>query len=82
MFLAAASAGGTGAGLVVLFAFVAGLVAANSAIPAASAFGLAAAAKRRRVQLAMGVVTAAMSIVVCGLFILGFDAMLPAFFAG
>jgi high-affinity nickel-transport protein len=82
VFLAAASAGGIGAGLVVLFAFVTGLVAANSAITAASAFGLAAAARRRPVRLTMGAVTAVMSITIGALFILGFDAVLPAFFAG
>ncbi len=82
VFLAAASAGGLAAGLIVLFAFVAGLVAANSAITIASAFGLAAAAKRRRVQVAMGALTAVMSILVGGLFLFGIDGALPAFFAG
>jgi high-affinity nickel-transport protein len=82
VFLAAASAGGLAAGLIVLFAFVVGLVAANSAITIASAFGLAAAAKRRRVQVTMGALTAVMSILVGGLFLLGIDGALPAFFAG
>lgn len=48
----------------------------------ASAFGLAAASKGRRVQLTMGVATAAMSIVIGSLFLLGMDGVLPAFFAG
>jgi high-affinity nickel-transport protein len=82
VFLAAASAGGMAAGLSVLLAFVVGLVAANSLITLASAFGLAAAAKRRRVQLVMGTATAVMSILVGGLFLFGFDGALPAFFAG
>ena len=82
VFLAAATAGGIAAGLAVLVAFVAGLVVANSAITMASAFGLAAASKGRRVQLTMGVATAAMSIVIGGLFLLGIDGVLPAFFAG
>jgi len=82
VFLAAASAGGLAAGLIVLFAFVAGLVVANSAITIASAFGLAAAAKRRRVQVTMGAATAVMSIVVGALFLFGIDGVLPAFFAG
>lgn len=82
VFLAAATAGGIGAGLAVLVAFVVGLVVANSAITMASAFGLAAASKGRRVQLTMGVVTAAMSIAIGGLFLLGIDGVLPAFFAG
>ena len=82
VFLAAATAGGVGAGLAVLVAFVVGLVVANSAITMASAFGLATASKGRRVQLTMGVLTAAMSIVIGGLFLLGIDGVLPAFFAG
>lgn len=82
VFLAAATAGGIGAGLAVLLAFVVGLVVANSAITMASAFGLAAASKGRRVQLTMGVATAAMSIVIGSLFLLGIDGVLPAFFAG
>ena len=83
VFLAAATAGGIGAGLAVLLAFVVGLVVANSAITMASAFGgLATASKGRRVQLTMGVLTAAMSIVIGGLFLLGIDGVLPAFFAG
>jgi len=82
VFLAAATAGGVGAGLAVLVAFVVGLVVANSAITMASAFGLATASKGRRVQLTMGVLTAVMSIVIGGLFLLGIDGVLPAFFAG
>ncbi|MCH7844656.1 MAG: hypothetical protein IH850_02380 [Acidobacteria bacterium] len=82
VFLAAATAGGVGAGLAVLVAFVVGLVVANSAITMASAFGLATASKGRRVQLTMGVLTAVMSVVIGGLFLLGIDGVLPAFFAG
>ena len=48
----------------------------------ASAFGLATASKGRRVQLTMGVLTAVMSVVIGGLFLLGIDGVLPAFFAG
>ncbi|GMQ86571.1 MAG: hypothetical protein BMS9Abin07_2155 [Acidimicrobiia bacterium] len=82
VFLAAATAGGISAGLVVLLVFIAGLIAANSAITAASAFGLAAVARRRRIQLAMGVATATMSIVIGTLFLAGIDGVLPALFAG
>jgi cytochrome c biogenesis protein CcdA len=82
VFAAAATAGGVAAGLAVLFAFVAGLVVANSAITFASTFGLGAAARRRSVQLAMGAATAVMSLVIGGVFLLGYDGVLPAFFAG
>lgn len=82
VFLAAATAGGVAAGVAVLIAFVTGLVTANSAITLASAFGLASAAKRRRVQVTMGVTTAAMSIAIGVLFVVGIDGVLPAFLAG
>ncbi len=82
VFIAAATAGGVAAGLAVLFAFVAGLVVANSAITVAATLGLGVAARRRPVQLTMGVATAVMSFVIGALFLLGYDAVLPAFFAG
>ena len=82
IFLTAATAGGIAAGLVVLFAFVGGLVVANSAITVASAYGLATAARRRPVQVTLGVVTAATSIAIGVLFVFGFGAVLPALFAG
>ena len=82
VFLAAASAGGVMAGLAVLLAFVVGLVIANSVITFASVFGFASASRRPAVQIGLGVFTAAMSIGIGVLFLMGSDAALPAFFAG
>ena len=82
VFLAAASAGGVGAGIAVLLIFVLGLVIANSAITTASVFGFSMASRSQVVQIGFGVFTAAMSIGVGVLFLTGNDAILPAFFAG
>jgi len=82
LFLAAANAGGLGAGVAVLLAFVLGLVTSNTLITVLSNFGFAAAFRRRSVQLALGGITAVLSILVGVLFLTGNDAVLPAFFAG
>lgn len=82
VFLAAASAGGVIAGLAVLFTFVLGLVIANSAITFASVYGFAGSSKRPSVQIGLGLFTAAMSIGIGVLFLVGNDGALPAFFTG
>jgi high-affinity nickel-transport protein len=82
VFLAAASAGGVWAGITVLIVFVLGLVVSNSAITLASVFGFSMASRSQRVQIGFGVFTAVMSIGVGILFLTGYDAILPAFFAG
>ncbi len=82
VFLAAASAGGLTSGLAVLLAFVVGLVVSNSAITAASTLGFATVTRRQTVQLVFGGLTAIFSIVIGGLFLVGLDTMLPAFFGG
>lgn len=82
VFLAAASAGGVWAGVAVLVVFVLGLVVSNSAITLASVFGFSMASRSQAVQIGFGVFTAAMSIGVGILFLTGYDAILPAFFAG
>ena len=81
-FLAAAQAGGVGAGLVVLVTFLIGLFLSNTAITLGATYGFKEAMQRRSVQRTLGAVTAVMSLVVGILFMLGQDAVLPAFFAG
>jgi high-affinity nickel-transport protein len=81
-FLAAAEAGGTGAGLTVLITFLVGLFISNTAITLGATYGFKEAMQRPRVQMSLGAVTAVMSLVIGVLFILGIDAVLPAFFAG
>jgi ABC-type nickel/cobalt efflux system permease component RcnA len=81
-FLAAAQAGGVAAGLVVLVTFLIGLFLSNTAITLGATYGFKEAMQRRSVQRTLGAVTAVMSLVVGILFVLGQDAVLPAFFAG
>jgi ABC-type nickel/cobalt efflux system permease component RcnA len=82
VFLAAASAGGVWAGIVVLFVFVLGLIVSNSAITLASVSGFSMASRSQGIQIGFGVFTAVMSIGIGILFLTGSDAILPAFFAG
>ena len=82
VFLAAASAGGVWAGIVVLLVFVVGLVVSNTAITLASVFGFSMASRSQAVQIGFGAFTAVMSIGIGILFLTGYDAILPAFFAG
>ncbi len=82
IFLGAANAGGTAAGIAVLVFFLVGLLASNSVITLISAFGFEAAGRRQRVYAVLGAVTAAISLVVGGMLIFGQDVLLPEFFAG
>jgi high-affinity nickel-transport protein len=82
IFLAAAQAGGSGAGLAVLVAFLLGLFATNTLIAVASSYGFRSSQQRLRFQLVLGSVTAVVSIVVGVLFATGREAVLPAFLGG
>jgi cytochrome c biogenesis protein CcdA len=82
IFLAAAQAGGIGAGMVVLVAFLVGVFASNTLIVLFSVYGFRSASRRRRVQVGLGVVTAMVSLVVGVLFASGNEAVLPGFFTG
>ncbi len=79
VFLAAAHAGGTAAGVAVLVAFLAGLMISNTALTVASSFGFLATGRDRKVYLALGALTGVASLVVGVLFVAGQDSMLPAF---
>jgi high-affinity nickel-transport protein len=82
IFLAAAGAGGAWAGIVVLATFLIGLFVANSIVAVASASGFLAAHGNFRIYAAVSILTAAASLVVGTLLLLGRDAVLPVFFAG
>jgi high-affinity nickel-transport protein len=82
VFLAAANAGGTVAGLVVLLAFLVGLALANSAITVGAAYGFFAANRRSWVYTGLAGATAVVSLFVGVLLVLGRDGFLPALFAG
>jgi hypothetical protein len=82
LFLAAAGAGGRGTGIVLLVAFLVGLVVTNSLIAVASTFGFLRAGRNFPVYATVAVLTGALSIALGVLFVLGKGSALPAFFAG
>lgn len=82
LFLAAAKAGGAGAGLVLLAVFVLGLLVSNSVIAVVSTFGFLNATRSFRTYAAVAVVTGVVSTVVGVLFLVGRESALPAFFGG
>ena len=82
VFLAAANAGGAVAGLVVLLAFLVGLMLANSAITLGAAYGFLAANRASWVYTGLAGATAVVSLFVGVLLVLGQDAFLPALFVG
>jgi high-affinity nickel permease len=82
IFLAAAQAGGMGAGMLVLVVFLMGVLMSNTLIVLLSVYGFRSARRRRRIQVGLGVVTAAVSLVVGALFASGNEAVLPDFFTG
>lgn len=82
IFLAAAGAGGKGAGLALLVCFLVGLVASNTLIALAGTFGFLGAARNFKLYATVSVVTATFSLVIGSLFLLGRGALLPAIFGG
>ena len=82
IFTAAAGAGGKGAGIAVLVAFLIGLVTSNSVITVGSTFGFLRASKNFGVYATVAVITAVFSLAIGTLFALGKDAVLPALFGG
>ncbi len=82
IFLTAAGAGGRGAGVAVLAAFIVGLLASNSLIAVGSAYGFLRAQRNFAVYATVAVITAIFSLVLGTLFVLGLENVLPALFAG
>jgi high-affinity nickel-transport protein len=82
IFVAAAGVGGTAAGIAMLMAFLVGLLSSNTLIAVAGTYGFLSATKSWPLYVAVSVVTAAASLFVGTLFLLGNDAVLPAFFSG
>jgi cytochrome c biogenesis protein CcdA len=79
IFVTAAGVGGMSAGLLLLGAFVAGLLVSNTLVAAASTLGLSRADKSFAVYAAIVVLTGCFSLVVGTLFLLGADEVLPLF---
>jgi high-affinity nickel-transport protein len=82
LFLAAAGAGGTTEGLVLLCCFLVGLLSSNSLIAAAGTFGFLGAARNWPLYVGISVVTAVFSLVIGTIFLSGSATVLPAFFGG
>jgi ABC-type nickel/cobalt efflux system permease component RcnA len=82
VFLAAANAGGAGAGVAVLLSFVVGLLISNTAITLSASFGFRVASRRVAFHLILGTLTALVSLWLGTLLVLGREAGLPALLAG
>jgi high-affinity nickel-transport protein len=82
VFLAAAQAGGRGAGVVLLGCFLAGLLTSNSLVALAATFTFRKLTDNFKAYAAVSVATAAFSLVIGALFLVGRGGVLPAIFSG
>jgi high-affinity nickel-transport protein len=82
LFVAAANAGGTVAGLGVLVVFLCGLLASNSAITVVGVAGFGRASARPGWHVTMAVLTVVVSLVVGGALLVDKGDALPALFTG
>ncbi|MFN2590761.1 MAG: hypothetical protein ABR518_08310, partial [Actinomycetota bacterium] len=82
VFLAVAGAGGAFAGVLVLGAFIVGLLASNTVITIGSAYGFTQASKSFWLYATVAIVTGLFSLVVGSIFVLGKESVLPAVFGG
>ena len=82
IFLAAAGAGGSLVGEVVLAAFIVGLLTSNSLITFGSAVGFIKATQNWKIYVTIAVVTACFSLVIGTLFLFGAGSLLPTIFGG
>jgi high-affinity nickel-transport protein len=82
LFVTAAGVGGRAAGLALLVAFVAGLLASNTVIALAGAYGFVHAARHWALYAAISLATAGLSLGIGLLFLLGRDGMLPVLVTG
>ncbi len=70
-------AAGRGLGVPMLFAFIVGLILANTAIVVVTATGFVASQVRQRIYIVVGVLAGAFSVVVGALFLLQLEGLLP-----
>ena len=82
IFLTAAGAGGKLVGEVVVGSFIVGLLASNTLITIGSSVGFLRASENWRLYLTVALLTAAFSLVIGVLFIVGEGSLLPAIFGG
>jgi high-affinity nickel-transport protein len=82
IFVTAAGVGGRRAGVMLLAAFLVGLLSSNTLIALASTYGFLGATKNWPVYAAVSVVTAVSSLAIGTLFLFGSADRLPAIFSG
>jgi high-affinity nickel-transport protein len=82
LFVAAAGATGKAEGLLLLGAFLVGLLSSNSLIALAGTFGFLGASRNWRLYVAVSLVTAVFSLGIGIVFLSGRSTVLPAFFGG
>jgi high-affinity nickel-transport protein len=78
LFLAAARAGGTAIGVVLLVCFITGLIASNTVVALAALFGFRGASRNFPIYAVVSVIAAGFSLVIGTLFLLGQAPRLPA----
>jgi high-affinity nickel-transport protein len=77
IFIAAAGVGGTGAGVLLLVSFLAGLLTSNTAMALASTYGFAKAERSKKIYVGVALVTASFSLVLGTMYLLGRGELLP-----
>jgi high-affinity nickel-transport protein len=82
IFLAAAGAGGKGAGVALLMCFLVGLLCSNTTVALASTYGFIGATRNWKFYVTVSVLTAAFSLVIGTIFLFGKSTLLPAMFGG
>jgi high-affinity nickel-transport protein len=82
IFVTAAGAGGKMSSLVLLMAFLVGLLSSNSAIALAGTFGFLGATRNFTLYVAVSCLTALFSLVIGTIFLFGSAAFLPAMLGG
>ena len=82
IFLAAAGAGGKGAGVLLLGCFLAGLLSSNSVVAFASTWGFVGAGRNWKLYVTVSVLTASFSLLIGTFFLFGSSTLLPAMFSG
>jgi high-affinity nickel-transport protein len=82
LFVTAAGVAGRAGGLVLLMAFIVGLLASNTAVAVAGTFGSLNATRNFPVYVTVSILTATFSLVIGSLFVVGFASSLPTLLGG
>ncbi|MEA2434336.1 MAG: hypothetical protein QOG54_1793 [Actinomycetota bacterium] len=77
IFITVAGVGGAAAGVLVLVSFLAGLLTSNTAVAIASTYGFDQAGRNKKIYVGLAIVTAAFSLVLGSLYLLGLGDSLP-----